>query len=179
MPKKIDLIGKIVGKWTVLKLDDSNMDRRYVRWICRCECGSEASLISNTLIHTKTTKCLNCKYKEFPFGEFPSALWSQIKCGAKSRKLDFNLTKEYLLTLFKKQGGKCSLSGRDIVLGNRKSKHSYKECTASLDRIDSSKGYIEGNVQWIHKDYQPMKWNYSQERFFELCETVTKYRKQV
>lgn len=47
-----------------------------------------------------------------------------------------------------------------------------EEGTASLDRIDSSRGYVEGNVQWVHKDVNFMKQALSQERFVELCTLV-------
>jgi hypothetical protein len=33
--------------------------------------------------------------------------------------------------------------------------------TARLDMIDPAKGYVEGNVQWIHKDIQAMKGDFS------------------
>jgi hypothetical protein len=45
---------------------------------------------------------------------------------------------------------------------------------ASLDRIDSKKGYVEGNVHWVHKDVNMMKRNFTEEYFINLCETVYK-----
>jgi len=44
--------------------------------------------------------------------------------------------------------------------------------TASLDRIDSSKGYIEGNVQWVHKMVNMSKQQYTQEEFINMCIAV-------
>jgi len=49
-----------------------------------------------------------------------------------------------------------------------------KQQTASLDRIDSSKGYIEGNVQWVHRKINMMKQSYTQEEFIELCQAVVR-----
>lgn len=48
----------------------------------------------------------------------------------------------------------------------------YEEQTASLDRIDSSKGYIPGNVQWVHKDVNKMKLALSEKRLLELCTLI-------
>jgi hypothetical protein len=45
--------------------------------------------------------------------------------------------------------------------------------TASLDRIDSSRGYIEGNVQWVHKMANMCKQHYSQKRFIDMCIAVS------
>ena len=73
--------------------------------------------------------------------------------------------------LFIKQNKKCALSGLDIEF-SRKLKDGTT--TASLDRIDSSKGYIQNNVQWVHKDINRIKQNLDQEKFIELCKMVAK-----
>jgi hypothetical protein len=52
---------------------------------------------------------------------------------------------------------------------------SESETTASLDRIDSSKGYIEGNLQWVHKDVNIMKMDLSQVEFIDYCVKVALY----
>lgn len=46
------------------------------------------------------------------------------------------------------------------------------EASASLDRIDSSKGYEQGNVQWVHKDINNMKQSFSQDKFIDWCKKV-------
>jgi hypothetical protein len=48
----------------------------------------------------------------------------------------------------------------------------------SLDRIDSSLGYIEGNVQWIYKEIQFMKRVLSQEDFIGWCEKIALHRQE-
>ena len=44
--------------------------------------------------------------------------------------------------------------------------------TASLDRIDSSKGYVPGNIQCVHKDINALKTDFSEERFLELIHMI-------
>ena len=64
--------------------------------------------------------------------------------------------------------GKCALSGVDISIdygGN-----------ASLDRIDSSLGYITGNVQWVDGKVNLAKRAMSDEEFIEMCKRVVKTR---
>ena len=34
------------------------------------------------------------------------------------------------------------------------------------------KGYIQGNVQWLHKDINKMKWNFDQNKFLEYCRII-------
>lgn len=41
--------------------------------------------------------------------------------------------------------------------------------TASLDRIDSSKGYTIDNVWWIHKQLNWMKWDLTIDRINEIA----------
>jgi len=41
----------------------------------------------------------------------------------------------------------------------------YADTTASLDRINSSKGYTLDNVQWVHKTVNIMKQGLSDEDF--------------
>ncbi len=85
--------------------------------------------------------------------------------------IDINYTWE----LFLKQGRKCVYSGIELHFPIDSKKSSYKESTASLDRIDSSKGYVKGNVQFVHKHVNMMKSTYSEEYFIELCTFIAKH----
>jgi hypothetical protein len=93
----------------------------------------------------------------------------RVKYNATVRSIEFSLTKEYLVELFAKQGGRCCFTGEPLILAE-----SRKSGTASLDRIDSLKGYVEGNVQWVHKRINLMKWDFSQEEFLNWCFLVAK-----
>lgn len=57
----------------------------------------------------------------------------------------------------------------------RKSNVDFKQQTASLDRIDSSKGYVLGNIQWVHKDINKMKLDYDQDYFIDICRRIAEY----
>ena len=57
-------------------------------------------------------------------------------------------------------------------------KGSYTTKTASLDRIDSNLSYIKDNVQWIHKDLNRMKNEFSQDRFIEVCKAVFEHQRK-
>lgn len=104
------------------------------------------------------------------------ASWAQIIRGAKRRNLEFGITSEYAWNLFLEQNKKCKYSGEELIL----SKNAYEESigirTASLDRIDSSKGYIDDNVQWIHKDLNWMKQSFTEKYFIDLCKTIARYQ---
>lgn len=124
------------------------------------------------------------RLREYPWCEWRGcedidmAIVSSIKHGAKRRNLEFDeklITPKYLWNLYIKQNKLCSLSGVKINFAYIRNKKCKAGGTASLDRIDSSKGYIEGNLQWIHKDLQSMKMDKSQESFLEWCGKIAKY----
>jgi hypothetical protein len=84
--------------------------------------------------------------------------------------LEFDLTNEYIHNLFLNQDQKCNLTGWEINLFNEN-----QPITASLDRIDSKKGYIKNNVQWLHKDINCIKLDFSQGEFIRLCKDVANF----
>ncbi len=107
------------------------------------------------------------------FKTISGTIMHQIRVNALERKIHFDISAEYLHNLFEKQEGKCALSGMSIQLyTTRKDK---KNATASLDRINSSIGYIEGNVQWVHKHMNFMKLDFTQEQFINYCRLVVKH----
>lgn len=65
MSKFNDLIGKQFGKLTVIKRGEDYVwnDKRYARWLCRCECGNETLVTSSSLKCGKTKSC-GCLQRE-------------------------------------------------------------------------------------------------------------------
>lgn len=107
-------------------------------------------------------------------GEISGAFFYNIKSNANKRNLDFDITIEYIWELFLKQEKKCALSG--INLEFCKKNISKSDTTASLDRINSQKGYLIDNVQWIHKEINKMKTNLDENKFIYWCNLITKYK---
>jgi hypothetical protein len=99
-------------------------------------------------------------------GDLPQAYVTRLKHSAKTRGIEFAISIEYLWKLFEEQNGICALSGRTIDF-----QPSFTG-TASVDRIDSLVGYIEGNVWWLHKDVNLSKQGYSVEQFVSICRDV-------
>jgi hypothetical protein len=68
----------------------------------------------------------------------------RVKTRSKKINVEFNLTKEYLESIYPTDG-MCPLL--NIALNwHSPSRH---DSTPSIDRIDNNKGYIKGNVQWV------------------------------
>lgn len=104
--------------------------------------------------------------KQVVIGDISKYYWTRIQRGAKSRNIEFNITPEYVWNLWIEQNSRCKLTGIEL---NHKTIY---EVTASLDRVDSTKGYIEGNVQWIHKKINFCKNSLSDDEFINICYLV-------
>lgn len=100
-----------------------------------------------------------------------SHYWGHVKSNAKIRNIQFSITIEEAWDLFEKQGRKCALSDLPLSLEFSSAKNGPIP-TASLDRIDNSKGYVLENLQWLHKDVNLMKLTHNQEYFIELCRLI-------
>lgn len=98
-----------------------------------------------------------------------SCYWKKILCSAKRRGIKVEVSPEYVLDLYKKQNGRCVLTGVKLVMARNSKEWKLRTQTASLDRIDSSKGYVEGNLQWIHKKINQIKSNSDQDEFIKYC----------
>jgi len=105
-------------------------------------------------------------------GDISIGFFNNLKKSAQQRGVEFDLTHQYLWDLYQKQLGECTLTRLPIEFNKGFSDKCSR--TASLDRIDSSKGYVVDNVQWIHKDINFMKGNFSEKYFIKMCECVYK-----
>lgn len=145
---------------------------------CKCHCGSIFIVKKQNLISVRSCGCSKNRIASshaqwIGVGQLSGSVVSKIKSSASKKGFDFNIDIKFLSELFEKQNKKCALSGLEIELpgSNKALRHGLR--TASLDRIDSYRGYVVGNVQWVHKDINMMKQRFYQERFIKLCDLVT------
>lgn len=108
-------------------------------------------------------------------GEISGSFVYIAKANAKIRGIPFKINAKYLNRLWIKQKGICALSGIKIQVAYNETTNGRLNKTASLDRIDSSKGYIKGNVQFVHKTAQRMKMDMSQLEFIKWCQDIGRY----
>lgn len=178
-----DETGKRFGKLiTICKVKDSK--GYYTRYKCLCDCGNQhivatTHLRKGSITHCGCNKILGAKHTQWKgVGEISGNFWwTHIIRSANGSKLnnrtrkpkELTISIEYAWNLFILQNRKCALTG--IILKFPK-KYKDKDYTASLDRIDSSKGYVEGNVQWVHKHINIMKNKFDNQYFIDMCKKV-------
>jgi hypothetical protein len=103
-------------------------------------------------------------------GDLAGAYITGLRDGAtRKRQLEFTISTEYIWDLLNHQNFKCALTGVPITVSKNWRKEKF---TASLDRIDSSKGYIEGNVQWLHKTVNRLKSNFPEDQLLYWVERI-------
>lgn len=147
------------------------------RWEKPCpECGEMQSYLrknyaeESVKLNKTCKKCSNRKTDNCHRGMFNLiriSWYYKSKISADLRGLKFDISIEDVWNMYIEQNGKCALSGLEIGWSEVGMIH-----TASIDRIDSSKGYIKENIQLVHKDVNFMKQRFSQKYFIEICKNI-------
>ena len=172
-PKFIDITGQKFNSLTAVH-PTRQVGHCRTLWMFKCDCGSTIEAHGSTVRYGKKVSC-GC-HRPAPdldtthvvgYADIRSRYFRRAYRGAIERGLKFSITAEYAWEIFLAQNKKCALSNVPIVLSYR-----TEDQTASLDRIDSSGGYIEGNIQWVHKDVNRMKSDFVQAHFIELCKAI-------
>lgn len=123
----------------------------------QCDCGTIKTVRRSSMKPGQTVSC-GCYAKSLrKTGQDPrSPMWSRAKYRAKQKGLYFNITKEDIVI-----PDTCPLLGTPME-------------SPSLDRIDSSKGYIKGNVWVISNRANTLKNDASLQELKTLVENLEK-----
>ena len=153
-------------------------------WKVRClYCDREKCLSRQKIIFSHQQGCQYCVKNRFNKSDswnwkgnsvknVPAMYFHKTKSSAAKRNLNFSISREDMEEKFLEQIGKCAYTNIELFFGDSKNRG-----TASIDRIDSSKGYIKENIQWVHKDVNLMKMDLSHDRFLEICKIITEKNK--
>lgn len=189
MPK----IGHVYNYFTVLddKLYEGlDSNHNYIK--VKCKCGFITYGRLDRLNSNKTKGCFECShiYKQRDYkqvGNLSCRMFGEIRRNAIVRNLSFEVTMDDLWHLFEFQNKKCALTGIELELlplfYNKRCKIKKKEqvsrdkITASLDRIDSTKGYTIDNIQWVHKAVNIMKGSLDNSEFINICKFIANHHK--
>lgn len=96
---------------------------------------------------------------------------SRHRC--KKSGLEHSIDSKFIVDMFNKQNGRCALSNLEMTIQGKRGTDEYWH-SVSLDRIDSSKGYIPDNVQLVCTGVNYMKKDMSDEMFINFCREVVK-----
>ena len=135
---------------------------KYASWCKSCVSEKMKSY------HKKTWNEEKLHYTAYKRTRNVRAYLAYLRNKAIKRK-GFCISLDSLEEIWKKQEGRCALTGWDLtmVLGK-----GNVDTNASIDRIDSEKDYIEGNVQFVCRAINVFKSNMKEEDLIKLCKAV-------
>ena len=181
---KDNLLGERFGALAITEYLHDDVSGKPM-WRAICDCGKSTQVRSGDV---KSKKIVSCGCHKNALGairlrriqpavaasrrkgyrELSGSYLSTIKNRAKNFSRTYDLDPEWLYNLYVSQNGKCALSGVDISFERPRQ-------TASLDRIDSKRGYEKNNVRWTHKDFNLMRLDFDDKKFYLLCKTAYNY----
>ena len=180
---KNDISKQDFNYWHVIRFYDI-VGNGNARFLCRCICGKEKVVRGYELKVGNSQSCgcqkkraTNKYHKQWSgCGDISGGFFSRIRYRDKQAGMIFDITVKDIWEKFQQQQGLCALTSRPIFFGS----NNNKEHTASLDRIDPNKGYLLENVQWVHKDINLMRLDYSIDEFITMCyEVVNKHQSEI
>ena len=164
---------------TCMKIYDNISDNFHVK---RYHYNPDRSVKYTTYL-TDCIPCYRIKQAEWrsetrkDYKKFIQWNTKSIRSRAKLSGLDFDLTQESMILQFENQGAKCFYTGQSLDFSivvpahNTKRTHPHR-LAPSLDRLDPSKGYVQGNVVWCVYYVNRMKNDLSYDEFIDTCRTI-------
>lgn len=138
------------------------------RFFCNQSCTAVANNKSPNRIHIPPTPGSN-RNEDTPFR------WFLARARHRKHLGPHDLTPAYLRNLWEEGGGRCPLTGWDMILPHSAvgwRKDDPKPRRASLDRIDCSRGYVQGNVRFVSVMANWARHDFSDEELIEFCRSV-------
>lgn len=164
----------------ILIIDGSGKrSEKYVSFICTC--GQFFSLSRENVMkhmngkYIKTKLSCGCARKNEISKYFSDAMLTILRGRAKMKDMEFDIDIFYLDKLYEIQEGKCIYTGEILTIPNKNYFRGTTGFNVSIDRIDSSKGYIRGNIVLCTKDINFFKFIYSYEEMLNISKKILNF----
>ena len=174
--------GDKVGYFTILGY--SHIDKWRNTWyLTECKCGTVKSVMGSAMTSGNTKSC-GCYAKEVYAKKRISNIHSEVtaillsyKRHAKSRKLEWNLTREEVVKIIGENCNYCNSEPSNI----QKTKNSIGDGLfySGIDRVNSSKGYETENVVPCCKVCNYAKRNMTLENFETWIDNLCNYKNRI
>jgi hypothetical protein len=167
MPNRLNLVGRVFGKYTVLRGKGNNAWGESV-WECECLCGRIFDVVGKSLTYGNTKGCTFCKNVKHGLARVGKLtrefrLWNGAKQNAKSGGHVFEIQISDIII-----PEVCPLLG---ILLDKNASH-RADNLPSLDRIDNRLGYSRNNIWVISWRANKIKNNASLQELKSLAENL-------
>jgi hypothetical protein len=141
----IDMTGKRIGKLIVLSQSSEKNKNKKLKWLCKCDCGNELTIVGTRLRRGIPQSCGCDTYKRISqkLRKNPPYKWlfNKIKYRAKTNQKKLKLTYEEFLEFTKVNV--CHYCNGKVEWQEHRSTKDNKGY--NIDRINSTKGYTKEN----------------------------------
>lgn len=142
--KRLELLGKKFGKWSVLEMLPIASGDRKVMWWCRCECGFEMAIAGTLLNCGSTSKCERCS--KLKHGH--AVRFEKSRTYASWNSMRQRCTNPHA-TGYRRYGGRgIKCCGRWDNFEAFLEDMGLRPEGTTLERIRNSEGYEPGNCRW-------------------------------
>lgn len=177
-----DVIGKKYNFLTVIKEVDpviTTQGYKCRKWLFRCDCGKE-KIITPSNVFRGSIKSCGCKKKEINLEKINNYYKLKYNTPVENRLFsnyayywkpnrEFSLTKDEFIELV---NSNCYYCNRPPFTVRYNKTKSVSKKLNGIDRIDSSLGYVKGNVVPCCIDCNRAKMDNSKEYFLEWVKIV-------
>lgn len=150
------------------------------KFYCSLKCSGKADYKNNPkkLEKNRGNISLLKGYESNRLDEYSPFKYHANKARSRSKQKGYetNLNTEYLKEVWDNQNGLCPYTGIEMELGRTSKDEDIKKTPikASLDRIDPSKGYIKGNVEFVCYCVNVMKNDFTKEQMIDFINKIKK-----
>lgn len=165
----VNLTCEVCGLNFERKVGEFRRNKKLGRRVC---CSLKC--VGKTMQHNLASGDYDISYHSGNRGdEFSKFRWFLARAKQRMYKHVVDITLNDLKEQWEKQNGICPFTGWKIkLMDDTGHRLPLTPDRASLDRIDSSKGYIKGNIQYVSLMAQLAKNKWADEQLVEFCKAV-------
>lgn len=157
----------------------SEIDRQLKRGRTNFYCSRECSAKHSATEHLKKWhgKYNNNLKKGSEKDEYSDFRWYMkvIRKSSKERNHTYNVDCSYLKQIWEQQNGICPITNRKLELRTHSYTNMKHPYSASLDRIDNTKGYVKDNVRFVSLIFNYARNTFSDNEVIDFCKAVIEH----